>query len=318
MISNFDEGGGRDPHPSLHGHLGTAMLGTDLTLDQLNPATAIRKACDLCTTRKKRCDGKGVFTKPCTLCKKSGVACRYSVRKDFQAKRKRPDGEKGDELSLQRQPFRASPATGLVGHIENMYLAAFIENIQPFLAATRGNTVLRGMTDVMLVTPVQGRVEYSNPSLVSVFWGAIALGSFIGRAPREKTEMYVNKARGSLNASLQSRVAGHRDEFLQALYLMTNIELMKGNDGAATQYNTIAASCTVADTTVAEAGIDPVEVQVMFLDHVVKGNADHVPRDQLTKAVDKAKQSLVILRREDVRKTSTSIILPSYNVFFLF
>ncbi|CAM9213180.1 unnamed protein product [Chrysoparadoxa australica] len=156
------------------------------------------------------------------------------------------------------------------------------------------------MTDVMLVTPVQGRVEYSNPSLVSVFWGAIALGSFVGCAPREKTEMYVNKARGCLNASLQSRVAGHRDEFLQALHLMTNIELMRRNDGAAMQYNAIAASYAVTDTAAeAEADIDPGEVQVMFLGYVAKGNTDHVPREQLTKAVDKTKQSLLILKKDE-------------------
>ncbi|CAM9787462.1 unnamed protein product [Chrysoparadoxa australica] len=193
-----------------------------------------------------------------------------------------------------------------------MYLAAFIENIQPFLAATRGNTVLGGMTDVMLATPVQGRVEYSNPSLVSVFWGAIALGSFIGRAPREKTEMYVNRARGSLNAASQVLSTAHRDEFLQALHLMTNIELMRGNDGAATQYNTIAASCAVTGTAAeAEADIDPIEAQVAYWDYVAKGNADHVPREQLTKAADRVNQSLEILKREDVRKTSTSIILLS-------
>ncbi|CAM9809779.1 unnamed protein product [Chrysoparadoxa australica] len=294
MISKLEEGGGRDL-ACLHSHV--------------EHGRATRKACDFCTARKKRCDGKGDPSKPCTPCKQRGIPCRYSPRQVSVGKRRHPEGAKGDELSLQRQPFRASPATGLVGHIENMYLASFQENLQPFLAATRGNTILGGMTDVMLVTPVQGRVEYSNPSLVSVFWGAVALGSLIGCAPREKTEMYVNKARGCLNAALQSRVAGHRDEFLQALHLMTNMELMRGNDGAAIHYNAIAASCIVTDTTAAEANIDPGEVQVMFADYVAKGSADHVPREQLIKAADRAKQSLPILKKkEDLQEVQTQAL----------
>ncbi|CAM9286017.1 unnamed protein product [Chrysoparadoxa australica] len=177
-------------------------------------------------------------------------------------------------------------------------MALFMESINPFLAVTCSKTVLGGMTDVMLVTPVQGRVKYSNPSLVSVFWGAIALGSLIGCAPREQTEMYVNKARDSLKVCLE----GGSSEVQQALHLMTNLELMRDNLGAAAQYNAIAASWVVTDTTAAEAeaDIDPAEVQVMFQSCVLgTATGEKIQSAKMReKAKDEAKVSLDILKQK--------------------
>ncbi|CAN0176773.1 unnamed protein product [Discosporangium mesarthrocarpum] len=38
----------------------------------------LRKSCDLCCSRKRRCDGDGM--NPCSLCRTKGTPCLYSKK----------------------------------------------------------------------------------------------------------------------------------------------------------------------------------------------------------------------------------------------
>ncbi|CAM9746747.1 unnamed protein product, partial [Choristocarpus tenellus] len=62
-----------------------------LVENQENPATKLknelRKSCDLCCLRKRRCDGDG--RKPCSLCRAKGTPCSYSKKERRGPKPKR-------------------------------------------------------------------------------------------------------------------------------------------------------------------------------------------------------------------------------------
>ncbi|CAM9303717.1 unnamed protein product [Phaeothamnion confervicola] len=140
---------------------------------------SLRKACDLCTRRKRACDGK----KPCALCRELGVAhtCVYSARQK-SGRKKKPrteiDGilhydETGARGILGLHPpgaggygagayggfssghpaggpaFGASGATGLVGTMESFFLATYLRDFNRFVPLTSDSVVTQSMLEVL-------------------------------------------------------------------------------------------------------------------------------------------------------------------------
>ncbi|CBN79174.1 hypothetical protein Esi_0010_0075 [Ectocarpus siliculosus] len=68
-----------------------------------------RKSCDLCCSRKRRCDGDGI--NPCTLCATKGVTCAYSKKGRRGPKPKPKRGREGEGMFL----FGGETERGRVG-----------------------------------------------------------------------------------------------------------------------------------------------------------------------------------------------------------
>lgn len=123
-----------------------SLSGSKTTSTARRPSFAlIRHACNNCWLKKRKCTGE----KPCSRCKRGGVACSYSTKAETGRPRK---GEKrrgqpyaagggGSKksrapalaalVSTNRPAFSVSPATGLAGLAESHFLACFLEHCAP-------------------------------------------------------------------------------------------------------------------------------------------------------------------------------------------
>eukprot|EP00611_Tribonema_gayanum_P014321 TRINITY_DN2566_c0_g1_i1.p1 TRINITY_DN2566_c0_g1~~TRINITY_DN2566_c0_g1_i1.p1 ORF type:complete len:646 (+),score=231.25 TRINITY_DN2566_c0_g1_i1:316-2253(+) len=145
------------------------------------------------------------------------------------------------------RPFTASPALGLVGHVENIFIAAYIRDLNNFIPMTSEGAVMSGMLEAM-VQQQHPHIPQTGKSLVpanaapaaskrrsaklAVFWGVVALGSRILGAPRADVERY----RAQVTAALRDCFDEDDPMVVQAYLLLGSLETMLGNCPKARRY----------------------------------------------------------------------------------
>lgn len=223
---------------------------------------SIRKACDFCHSRKKLCNGDGSST--CSLCIAKGEICVYSKRRPHKTKQRisRTGARKGANGStsstsarrrldptttrqgcdrgvrnlgsLQRCRLSASPATGLVGMQENVYLSDYFGCLG-FLPLMCQSTIREAMVKIFLASNAHtlrpesapsstGRTKYGQlylhpegePKLkesasansrasTCLLWCAVATGSLVKGAPVKNGRRYVQLAEQALESCSGAR-----------------------------------------------------------------------------------------------------------------
>ncbi|CAM9640330.1 unnamed protein product [Laminaria digitata] len=200
----------------------------------------LHKSCDLCGLKKRRCGGGN----PCRRCIQMGETCTYSKRRPragrLQTRGAVYVGSAGDpsvhapstlqpgpgvsaalqqygRVSLKRCRLRPSPATGLVGMQENMFLSDYFDCVG-FLPFTSQSNIRETLVNVFAgsvsvqqsdsedysttdqhfdaIMPADGQLP-ADPS-ICVFWCAVALGALVKGRPIESVEKYSRLAREAL------------------------------------------------------------------------------------------------------------------------
>ncbi|KAG5180077.1 hypothetical protein JKP88DRAFT_349667 [Tribonema minus] len=121
-----ERGGSRKRSRSAEGALAGqpgAVLRASITEDCL----IITKTCD---RMQRQCNAG----QPCSTCVRLGLACTYS-----------PDLLPLVEAVYHGGSFRAGPATGLVGRLENYFLASYLKDLHGFTPLACESIVVRGM-----------------------------------------------------------------------------------------------------------------------------------------------------------------------------
>eukprot|EP00752_Nemacystus_decipiens_P006831 g6133.t1 len=226
---------------------------------QQSSSQQLRKACDLCTKRKRKCNGKH----PCSQCIETGMRsqCVYSPRlKSGRKKKVRIDGvlyeegAYGGELALvsnsgaRRQAvdpsagmFSASGAVGLAGHVENFFLATYLRDFNRIVPLTTESSVTEGMLEVLSPAVSSRGLATANPikqpesrrqAKLAVFWGVVAMGSRILGASDEATVRYL----GLMRTALRECFDCNDKEVVQAYLLLSTVETMRGNEAAGKRY----------------------------------------------------------------------------------
>ncbi|CAM9331304.1 unnamed protein product [Ectocarpus sp. 8 AP-2014] len=218
----------------------------------------LRKACDLCTKRKRKCNGKH----PCSQCIETGAPnqCVYSPRlKSGRKKKVRIDGvlyeegTYGGELALANPGgvrhnvdpsagrFSASGAVGLAGHVENFFLATYLRDFNRLVPLTTESSVTEGMLEVLSPAVSSRGLATANPikqpesrrqAKLAVFWGVVAMGSRILGAADESTVRYL----GLMRSALRECFDCNDKEVVQAYLLLSTVETMRGNEAAGKRY----------------------------------------------------------------------------------
>eukprot|EP00903_Cladosiphon_okamuranus_P015987 g14765.t2 len=194
----------------------------------------LRKSCDQCNRAKRKCNGE----RPCSRCTEKGVECTYSKRRPrtctaYRTRKVRTlVGAEGaarsrgpDDMALKRCRLSASPATGLVGMEENLFLSDFFACLG-FLPLTTEREIREAMVKIMLsstatvaarqdcgeegyscavVTGVDiGRAFAGGELLLPmepstcVFWCAVALGALVTGRATESVTKYLTLAEKAL------------------------------------------------------------------------------------------------------------------------
>eukprot|EP00611_Tribonema_gayanum_P028382 TRINITY_DN7286_c0_g1_i1.p1 TRINITY_DN7286_c0_g1~~TRINITY_DN7286_c0_g1_i1.p1 ORF type:complete len:675 (-),score=128.27 TRINITY_DN7286_c0_g1_i1:828-2693(-) len=272
-----ERGGSRKRSRSAEGALAGqpgAVLRASITEDCL----IITKTCDRCSRMQRQCNAG----QPCSTCARLGLACTYSpdlLRADSERRTSAPvnsalvhsspgpggwraatvDGSLllGSEL-LNGSPrkhqralveavnhggsFRAGPATGLVGRLENYFLASYLKDLHGFTPLACESIVVRGMVQAMAPAHAPGSSSAvaappspspgTNPSSVAVFWGAVALGSCLTSAPRHMTEAFADRAAAALGACFDEPDV----QVVRAYLLLGTLHSMLGNASKAKRY----------------------------------------------------------------------------------
>ncbi|CAM9588704.1 unnamed protein product [Scytosiphon promiscuus] len=267
-------GGGMGSSDSLGNGVGAAARGkphkralsddAPRVVEQETPSTGqqLRKACDLCTKRKRKCNGQH----PCSQCIETGVRnqCIYSPRlKSGRKKKVRIDGvlydegTYGGELALtgggaggggRRHTvdpsaglFSASAAVGLAGHVENFFLATYLRDFNRIVPLTTESSVTEGMLEVLSPAVSSRGLATANPikqsesrrqAKLAVFWGVVAMGSRILGASDEATARYLGLMRNALRECFDC----NDKEVVQAYLLLSTVETMRGNKAAGKRY----------------------------------------------------------------------------------
>ncbi|CAM9309567.1 unnamed protein product [Ectocarpus fasciculatus] len=198
----------------------------------------MRRSCLECSRRKKKCDG----LTPCSRCLGAGVRCTYSKRKWHQPQpgdQHHPSGPAvimpstesssgelpaGGVLPLKRCKLSASPATGLVGMLENAFLSDFFGCVG-FLPLTTPSHIRGVMVRMMTRSNAQQQPSETHESpeqspigVISTkgdigvghqlsigpsactFWCAVGIGALVKGTPVERVANYSRLARDALDA----------------------------------------------------------------------------------------------------------------------
>ncbi|CAN0123820.1 unnamed protein product [Ectocarpus sp. 6 AP-2014] len=203
----------------------------------------MRRSCSECGRKKRKCDGMA----PCSRCLGAGVQCTYSKRKPHQPQnqhkhQRRPRGPAGKAstellrhrssgvlldcgmLPLKRFTLNASPATGLVGMQENVFLSDFFGCVG-FLPLTTPSHIRGEMVRMMTLStaphrpgasydsPEQDRFgaiftedgittgnQHSTGPSACTFWCAVGVGALVKGSPVESVANYSRLARDALDA----------------------------------------------------------------------------------------------------------------------
>eukprot|EP00752_Nemacystus_decipiens_P005061 g4595.t1 len=198
----------------------------------------LRKSCDQCNRAKRKCDGEH----PCSRCTNKEAECTYSKRRPRTCTTYRPRRRRtlmlasatGAALHGHRDPadrgttiikrcrLSASPATGLVGMQENLFLSDFFGCIG-FLPLTTESDVREAMVKIMLSSKAaaarkdcgeeddSGTIEGGldpgwalaggnlpiDPSTCA-FWCAVAMGALVKGRAIESVSHYTKLAKEAL------------------------------------------------------------------------------------------------------------------------
>ncbi|CAM9174759.1 unnamed protein product [Ectocarpus sp. 4 AP-2014] len=203
----------------------------------------MRRSCCECGRKKRKCDGLA----PCSRCLGSGVQCTYSKRKPHQPQpqhrhqpnQRRSAGMQSTELLRQSSsgellvcamlPFKrfrlsASPATGLVGMQESVFLSNFFGCVG-FLPLTTPSHIRGEMVRMMTLSTAPNRLGASHDSpdqgqsgaiftedgittgnqfsagpSACTFWCAVGVGALVKGSPVESVANYSRLARDALDA----------------------------------------------------------------------------------------------------------------------
>ncbi|CAM9344936.1 unnamed protein product [Ectocarpus fasciculatus] len=198
----------------------------------------MRRGCLECARRKKKCDG----LTPCSWCLGAGVRCTYSKRKWHQPQpgdQQHPRGPAVTMPSMESSPgalpargvlplkrcrLSASPATGLVGMLENAFLSDFFGCIG-FLPLTTPSHIRGAMVRIMTRSSAQQQPSETHESpeqspigVISAeggigaghqlsigpsactFWCAVGMGALVKGTPVERVANYCCLARDALDA----------------------------------------------------------------------------------------------------------------------
>ncbi|CAM9343803.1 unnamed protein product [Ectocarpus sp. 12 AP-2014] len=203
----------------------------------------MRRSCCECGRKKRKCDGLA----PCRRCLGSGVQCTYMKRKPHQPQPqhrhqhnpRRPAGMQSTELlhhssfgalhasgmlPLKRFKLSASPATGLVGMQENVFLSDFFGCVG-FLPLTTPSHIRGEMVRMMTLSTAPNRPGASHDSpeqgqfgtifskdgittgnrlstgpSACTFWCAVGVGALVKGSPVESVANYSRLARDALDA----------------------------------------------------------------------------------------------------------------------
>ena len=192
----------------------------------------LRKACDFCTKRKRKCSGG----KPCTFCLEMKAHCVYSVK--LKSGRKRQKGMPGElpieakvgssgggglSGSLSPALYAGGPESGapLVGHMENYFLATFLSDFNKFVPLVTEETVMLGMLEAVRTRSVDQKTQ----TRLAVFWGVVAVGSRVLGAESGTTERYVGHMKQALSLSMD---ASDDLDLVRAFLLLCTLESMRG------------------------------------------------------------------------------------------
>eukprot|EP00903_Cladosiphon_okamuranus_P015990 g14768.t1 len=240
----------------------------------LKPApvlNALRRSCDACRRRKKKCDGE----RPCRRCLGVEEKCTYSKRRwpwpssrQQQQRQPRLGVHRSQVLllnptSLKRCRLSASPATGLVGMRENYFLSDFFSCIGVMPLTTR--SYIRETMVKLMATPADiqqpgavlfygaGEAYFGTAATEDVcgdplraigpstctFWCAVAVGALAQGSPIGSVSRYCQLARHGLRSSPDPA----HGERAMAWAILAYVYLFCGNTDMFQEYMKLSESC---------------------------------------------------------------------------
>jgi hypothetical protein len=202
-----------------------------------DPGQPLRKACDFCTKRKRKCDGG----QPCSFCVELKTDCVYSARlKSGRKKKPSVETERGvTSLTENLRSFSASPAVGLVGYLENVFLMAFMNDFNKGIPITGSlaRCTVEALTPMSPSEATAATLQLVDPNCpkhgrLALFWAAVALGSRIMGAGLMQTDTYMRLSRSSLKECFDYASV----DVLRAYTLISVVEAAMGRSTASQRY----------------------------------------------------------------------------------
>ncbi|CAM9839278.1 unnamed protein product [Chrysoparadoxa australica] len=217
----------------------------------------LRSACDFCTKRKRRCNGK----KPCHNCIDTGVECVYS-EKQKSGRKKRPrlpdgtiiqPGTASGAMVANNKSFRLAPsseagmfspsgAVGLVGHMENAFMATYLRDFNTLFHVTSEESVMKGLLEIMapsiqgVGTPASNAIQSvragERHGRIALFWAVVMMGSKILGAPQETVQVY----RENTMAALKECFDCQDRDVVQSYVLLSIYESTVGDKARSARY----------------------------------------------------------------------------------
>lgn len=238
--------------------------GESITPTEENTKPVRRKSCDICTRRKRKCEGGD----PCPFCASLAVQCVYSIKQKSGRRKKVPTDasqnsgqgigsyQAGTDTNNSMLPrstiadalasfarvdtslsFQASVVTGLTGFQENALIKVYLRELNQMLPLTDASSVVKSVQEV-----VTRGVRINDPtdavrcSRLAMFWSVCSVGSRISGYTEAMTEGY--KARAA--DALQYCYDAHIKEVAEALLVLGTVEGMQGNTEMADRYRGFA------------------------------------------------------------------------------
>ncbi|CAM9966701.1 unnamed protein product [Scytosiphon promiscuus] len=215
----------------------------------------LNKSCDQCGRKKRKCSGE----KPCARCVQSREVCSYSKRRprtpSAQLAAVRARGPASHSLlqghatpTLKRARLRASPATGLLGMEENVFLCDFFGSIG-FMPFTTQSDIRTTMIKIILPSTLQqsamnhecGEEEELNTIIpggkfgnamgpadpsACTFWCAVGIGALAKGRPIASVTNYLRLASNAL-----ANFSGQPDkEMAKAWSILSYLYGLMGNE----------------------------------------------------------------------------------------
>eukprot|EP00752_Nemacystus_decipiens_P005054 g4589.t1 len=247
----------------------------------------MRRSCELCRKRKKKCDGG----RPCRRCLGAGTGCVYKMRRWHQSLEQKErqvqqqqhqqrvasgsihpsqfvqhsasdSGQAQGTLLIKRCRLSASPATGLIGMQENVFLSDFFSCVG-FMPFTTPSYIRETMVKLMATAAILQRrgavsnhgdgVRCSDPATTGdscsngsgamdssgcIFWCAVALGALARGVPIESVSRYCKLATDGLSSSSRPVNA----ERAMAWTILGYLYLFCGNTDKFQEYLTLSES----------------------------------------------------------------------------
>jgi hypothetical protein len=165
---------------------------------KLDHQQVMRKACNQCTIKKRKCDGNG--TVRCKQCRGRGVECIYSVKK--KSKRRLTNVGFGGKLRLQ----------GTLGFVENSFLDTFMEGFSSFLPLARESDIRLASMSICGGDFTKSMISLENAPAASAqdhtptahvclatMWTCVTIGALLQGVSLDACRPYLNLAISSVS-----------------------------------------------------------------------------------------------------------------------